>query len=97
MEQEGASEPRQLKLRGVGEEKKGDKEGKEKKSESGSKLWVVAILGATIVVSLIFSAKNKAEKSSVPISRSETRVESNEVKESGGFNLFKPAEYEFGN
>ncbi len=97
MDQGQKEEPRQLKLRGVaplgGVVGKGEKEGKDK-HESGGKLWVVLILGATILVSVIFSLKNKRE--TVPVERGVNQSTPQNTKSSGGWSLFKPAEYTFG-
>ena len=95
MEQEGES--RQLKLRGggleaVGQKNKGDKDGKEKKHESGGKMWVLIILGVTILASFVFSMKDRQAKVGFS-SQESSQIE--EKKEERKWSLFGPAEYEF--
>jgi hypothetical protein len=90
-EEQKDTESRRLKIKGGkisgenGLEKKGPKE-----KESGSKKWVLLILVVSVILSLIFSFKNR---SNVPASPTvQEPVEQNSNPKQG---LFGPAVYEY--
>ena len=92
MERQGEkpAEERKLTLRGGSVEGERGVERNTKEKESGSKLWVVLMLTVSVIVSLVFSMKNRVE---VPNQKNEG-VNTNKG-ERGGSSLFGPAEYEY--
>lgn len=91
---------RQLKIKGMDGEETTEKGKKKEKKEKESKLWVLLILGITILVSLIFSARaengwlsqiGKRERST----KIQTEQVEQEVRPKGSSDWFGPAVYEF--
>lgn len=92
MPEEEQRQPEQRKLKlGGGLSEKGEvkKEKEEREKETGSKMWVLLILGISVVISLIFSL----QKGGLRPQKIETNVEMETPKSGGG--LFGPAVYEY--